>query len=129
MKIFGGTSNPLKIYVSILTALMGLFFSLNLMLCSSSWNLGSLWENPNGGYLDQIQKFHFHWHVGSQIRPWNYNKLNPADLVAVFTVAHYEYNMKALYYWKGSSSRQNVFLGTENSYIGVCLANLGITLA
>lgn len=43
----------------------------------------NLWENPTKGYVDQIQKFRYNWHVGSQIRPWNYIKLNPTDLVAV----------------------------------------------
>lgn len=57
-----------------------------------------LGENPTEGYVDQIQKFYYHWHIGSQIRPWNYIKLNPVDLVSVFTVEHYEYNMIVLYY-------------------------------
>lgn len=82
-----------------------------------------LWENP-----DQIQKFRYDWHVGSQIRPWNYIKLNPADLVAVFTVVHYEYNMIVLYYWKDSVSWQHVFLQL-GILIGVWLANVKITLA
>lgn len=71
------------------------FFEFNAM---HKVHLESLWENSTGGYLDQIQKFHYHCYVGSQIRPWNYIKLNPADSVAVFTVAHYEYNMKAFHY-------------------------------
>lgn len=46
----------------------------------SAENLESLWQTSVGGNLDQIQKFHYYWHRGKEIRRWNYVKLNPVDL-------------------------------------------------